>query len=46
MADCTLAGPWIADLMVSLSSTVADLLVKLVDVFPDDFYYENNRDNK
>jgi len=34
--DMTLAGPVIADLMVSLSSTDADFIVKLIDVFPDD----------
>lgn len=34
--DITLAGPVIADLMVSLSSTDADFIVKLIDVFPDD----------
>jgi len=39
--DLTLAGPIVADLMVSLSSTDADFVVKLVDVFPDDFQYES-----
>ncbi|MEJ7611663.1 MAG: CocE/NonD family hydrolase [Ferruginibacter sp.] len=38
-ADLTLAGPVIADLKVSLSSTDADFVVKLIDVFPDDFTY-------
>lgn len=38
--DLTLAGPLIADLLVSISSTDADFVVKLVDVFPDDFRYE------
>jgi len=33
--DLTLAGPVIADLMVSLSSTDADFIVKLIDVLPD-----------
>lgn len=33
--DMTLAGPIIADLMVSLSGTDADFVVKLIDVFPD-----------
>jgi len=32
--DITLAGPVIADLMVSLSNTDADFVVKLIDVFP------------
>ena len=39
--DLTLAGPVIADLKVSLSSTDADFVVKLIDVFPDDFTYGN-----
>jgi putative CocE/NonD family hydrolase len=33
--DITLAGPVVADLMVSLSSTDADFVVKLIDVLPD-----------
>ena len=37
--DITLAGPVIADLKVSLSTTDADFLVKVIDVFPDDFRY-------
>jgi hypothetical protein len=37
--DLTLAGPVIADLKVSLSSTDADFVVKVIDVFPDDFHY-------
>ena len=37
--DLTLAGPVIADLMVSLSTTDADFVVKLIDVFPDNFRY-------
>jgi putative CocE/NonD family hydrolase len=35
-SDVTLAGPVIADLVVSLSNTDADFIVKLIDVFPDD----------
>ena len=35
--DVTLAGPLVADLFVSLSTTDADFIVKLIDVFPDDF---------
>lgn len=42
--DLTLAGPVIADLKVSLSSTDADFVVKLIDVFPDDFTYDPARD--
>ena len=38
-ADITLAGPVIADLVASISSTDADFVVKLIDVFPDDFEY-------
>lgn len=38
--DVTLAGPLVADLMVSLSTTDADFVVKLIDVFPDDFKYD------
>ncbi|MCW3116099.1 MAG: X-Pro dipeptidyl-peptidase [Chitinophagaceae bacterium] len=34
--DITVAGPVTADLMVSLSNTDADFVVKLIDVFPDD----------
>ncbi len=37
--DITLAGPVIADLMASISTTDADFVVKLIDVFPDDFDY-------
>ncbi|QKJ29421.1 CocE/NonD family hydrolase [Mucilaginibacter mali] len=34
--DITLAGPLVADLLVSLSNTDADFIVKLIDVLPDD----------
>lgn len=34
--DVTLAGPVVANLMVSLSGTDADFIVKLIDVFPAD----------
>ena len=37
--DLTLAGVVTADLKVSISSTDADFVVKLIDVFPDDFKY-------
>jgi putative CocE/NonD family hydrolase len=33
--DLTLAGPLTADLKVSISTTDADFVVKLIDVFPD-----------
>jgi uncharacterized protein len=39
--DLTLAGPIIADLAVSLTSTDADFVVKLIDVFPDNFQYSD-----
>lgn len=39
--DVTLAGPLTADLQVSISTTDADFVVKLIDVFPDDFTYNN-----
>lgn len=35
--DMTLTGPVIADLFASTSGTDADFVVKLIDVFPDDF---------
>ena len=41
--DITLAGPVIADLLVSTTGTDADYVVKVIDVFPDD--YPNNSPN-
>lgn len=38
--DLTLAGPVIADLAASISTTDADFVVKLIDVFPDTFNYD------
>lgn len=35
----TLAGPVVADIQTSISTTDADYVVKLIDVFPDDFAY-------
>jgi hypothetical protein len=35
--DIVLAGPVIADLMVSTTGTDADWIVKLIDVYPDDY---------
>ncbi|GJM31765.1 MAG: glutaryl-7-ACA acylase [Saprospiraceae bacterium] len=43
--DLTLAGTVIADLLVSISGTDADFVVKVIDVFPDDFAYENPKDD-
>jgi len=40
--DITLAGPVMANLQVSISSTDADFIVKVIDVFPDDFKYEED----
>jgi putative CocE/NonD family hydrolase len=37
--DVTVTGPVIADLWVSITTTDADFVVKLIDVFPDDFKY-------
>ncbi|MCX6319634.1 MAG: CocE/NonD family hydrolase [Bacteroidetes bacterium] len=37
--DLTLAGPVIANLKVSISGTDADFVVKVIDVFPDNFKY-------
>jgi putative CocE/NonD family hydrolase len=37
--DLTLAGPVLANLITSISSTDADFVVKIIDVFPDDFEY-------
>ena len=44
--DVTLGGPLVADLMVSLSTTDADFVVKLIDVFPDDFKYTDKSKSK
>jgi uncharacterized protein len=41
--DLTIAGPMIAKLRVSTSGTDADYVVKLIDVYPDDF--PNNNPN-
>lgn len=37
--DLTLAGPVIADIATAISSTDADFVVKIIDVFPDNFEY-------
>lgn len=41
--DLTLGGPLYADLFASLSTTDADFVVKLIDVFPNDFTYPSNQ---
>jgi len=38
--DLTLAGTLIADLKVAISTTDADFVVKVIDVFPDGFEYD------
>jgi putative CocE/NonD family hydrolase len=38
--DMTLAGTLIADLKVAISTTDADFVVKVIDVFPDGFTYD------
>jgi putative CocE/NonD family hydrolase len=38
-SDVTLGGPLYADLFASISTTDADFVVKLIDVYPDDFSY-------
>jgi putative CocE/NonD family hydrolase len=38
-ADVTLGGPLYANLFASISTTDADFVVKLIDVFPDTFKY-------
>ena len=37
--NLTLAGPVTADLKVAITGTDADFVVKIIDVFPDDFKY-------
>ncbi|MBK8089204.1 MAG: CocE/NonD family hydrolase [Chitinophagaceae bacterium] len=41
--NVTLAGTVIADLLASISTTDADFVVKLIDVFPSDFTYPGDR---
>ena len=38
--DLTVAGAVIADISTSISGTDADFVVKIIDVFPDDFIYK------
>jgi putative CocE/NonD family hydrolase len=40
--DLQLAGPVVADLFTAISTTDADFVVKLIDVFPDDFAYPDD----
>jgi hypothetical protein len=43
--DLTLAGPVIASLLVSTTGTDADYVVKLIDVYPDDYSDAQNCPN-
>lgn len=45
-SDLTLAGTVIADLKVAISTTDADFVVKVIDVFPDGFVYDTLVDGK
>ena len=38
--DITLGGPVVADLMTAISTTDVDFVVKLIDVFPDEYKYD------
>ena len=40
--EITLTGTVVANLLSSISTTDADFVVKLIDVFPDDFLYKQN----
>lgn len=39
--DLTITGPVVADLKVSISTTDADFVVKLIDVYPENFKYDS-----
>ncbi len=41
--DLTITGPVIANLLTSITTTDADFVVKLIDVFPDDFNYSKDK---
>ncbi|MEG2574163.1 MAG: CocE/NonD family hydrolase, partial [Bacteroides sp.] len=44
--DITIGGELVANLKVALSTTDADFVVKLIDVFPDDFSYNTKEMGK
>jgi putative CocE/NonD family hydrolase len=44
--DVTLGGPLVADLMTAISTTDADFVVKLIDVFPDEYKYDETEFGK
>ncbi len=41
--DITIAGPIMANLFTSISTTDADFVVKIIDVFPNDFKYNYDK---
>ena len=44
--DLTVGGAVVADLKVSTSGTDADFVVKIIDVFPNDFRYANSEEGQ
>lgn len=44
--DLTIAGPIVADLLVSMSGTDADFIVKIIDVYPDTSAASSPRNKK
>lgn len=40
--DLTLGGPVVADLLVAITGTDADFVVKVIDEFPQDFVYDSS----
>ncbi len=40
--DLTIAGPVIANIVTAISGTDADFVVKLIDIFPDEFVYPDS----
>lgn len=44
--DITLGGPLVADLVTAISTTDADFVVKLIDVFPDEYKYDETEFGK
>jgi len=44
--DVTVTGNVVADILTSISTTDADFVVKIIDVFPDDFSYPESYDLK
>ncbi len=42
--DVSLAGPLVADIFTKISTTDADFIVKLIDVFPEQFKYDTGID--